>query len=223
MARKRSEEPLIEPREFRWPEEIDAAIAKLKRRIEELEKVDMKAAVLNDSGEDNVARSNIRDTIRDVFGINSPEYREHRGIEIFAGGLAMGMSDVEFIQGRERGRVHVIGILKGLIGRLEEKRGDLNAGGSPSPTTYFDRLNLHPRILDVARELFMDGHPWEAVFAASKALVNYIKERADRHDLDGAPLVRTVFSKNAPILAFNDLASPTALSQNPTEAASVLI
>ena len=44
-----------------------------------------------------------------------------------------------------------------------------------------------------------------AVFDASKALINYVKERSARHDLDGATLVRTVFSKNDPILAFNDL------------------
>ena len=55
----------------------------------------------------------------------------------------------------------------------------------------------------------MDGHPWEAVFAASKALINYIKDRSGRHDLDGAPLVREVFSRNNPVMAFNDLANQT--------------
>ena len=209
MANKRSETPPLEPREFRSPEEIDAAIGKLKRRIQELAQVDMKAAVLDDSGADKVARSNIRDTILEVFGVNSPEYREHRGIEIFAGSVLAGMDDGAFIEGKERGRAQVMGILNGLIGRLQEKREDLNAGVSSLPTSYFDRLNFHPRLRDVARELFMDGHPWDAVFAASKALVNYVKERSGRHDLDGAPLVRTVFSKNAPVLAFNALANQT--------------
>jgi uncharacterized protein (TIGR02391 family) len=55
----------------------------------------------------------------------------------------------------------------------------------------------------------LDGYHWESVFAAAKALVNYVKERSGRHDLDGAPLVRTVFSKGNPILAFNDLADQT--------------
>ncbi len=55
----------------------------------------------------------------------------------------------------------------------------------------------------------MDGHHWDAVFAASKALVNYVKERSGRHDIDGTPLVRTVFSKNSPVLAFNELADQT--------------
>ncbi len=36
------------------------------------------------------------------------------------------------------------------------------------------------------------------------ALVNMVKEKSRRHDLDGAVLMTTVFSKNNPILAFND-------------------
>jgi uncharacterized protein (TIGR02391 family) len=35
--------------------------------------------------------------------------------------------------------------------------------------------------------------------------VNFVKEKSRRHDLDGANLMRTVFSRNDPILAFNDL------------------
>jgi uncharacterized protein (TIGR02391 family) len=81
------------------------------------------------------------------------------------------------------------------------------------PSTNFDRLNLHPRIRDVSRDLFVDGHPWDAVFAASKALINYIKERSNRHDLDGTDLVRKVFSKNNPILAFNDLSNQVELDE----------
>ena len=213
MAKKKSEPPPLEPREFRSPEEIDGAIAKFRRRIDELEKLDVQAAVLSDSGADDAIRSNVRETILSVFGENSPEYREHQYLDIWAGGLHFNMSDGELIQGKERGRIQVIGILKGLIGRLEEKRADLTGGASPSPSTYFDRLNLHPRIRDVSRDLFLDGHPWEAVFAASKALINYVKERSGRHDLDGAPLVRAVFSKNAPVLAFNALADQTDLDE----------
>ena len=65
----------------------------------------------------------------------------------------------------------------------------------------------------MSRDLFLDGYHWEAVFAASRALVNYVKERSGKHDLDGAPLVRAVFSKNNPILAFNELATQTDLDE----------
>jgi uncharacterized protein (TIGR02391 family) len=85
-----------------------------------------------------------------------------------------------------------------------------SVGGTDSaPEFSLEPLNLHPTILEVSKELFADGHHWPAVFEASKALMNYIRERSGRMDLDGANLARTVFSKNNPILAFNDLVSPT--------------
>jgi uncharacterized protein (TIGR02391 family) len=205
MARTRVGQPPIEPREFRSVEEIDSGIAKLERRIRELEELDVKTSYLESTGAHQVAESNVRTAILEVFGPYSPEFNEHKFIELFDGVVVSGMSDGAFIQAMDRGRVKVIGILKGLVGRLREKREDLAGGATPAPSTYFDRLNLHPRILDVSRDLFIDGHPWEAVFAAAKALVNYVKDRSGTHDLDGAPLVRKVFSANSPILAFNDL------------------
>lgn len=208
MAKKSADSP-IELREFRSVEEVDSAIAKLERRVQELSVLDITAAVVNGSGADDVARSNIRATILEIFGPNSPEFREHKYIDIWAGPMYMNMSQGAIVHGKRRGHTQVLGILNGLIGRLREKRQDLGAGESPAPSTYFDHLNLHQRILDVSRDLFLDGYHWEAVFAAAKALVNYIKERSGQHDLDGAPLVRTVFSKNDPVLAFNDLASQT--------------
>ena len=78
-----------------------------------------------------------------------------------------------------------------------------------APDFSLEPLNLHPKILEVSKELFADGHHWPAVFEASKALMTYIKERSGRMDLDGTGLARTVFSKNNPILAFNDLVSQT--------------
>ena len=203
MPKRRPEPPPIEPREFKSVDEIDFGISKLERRIRDVEQLDVRAAALDDAGADIVVRSNVRETIREVFGPNSPEFNEHQHISLWAGPMRFGMHQQEIIEGKERGRRQVIAILNGLIARLTEKREDLGGGGAPAaPSTYFDRLNLHPRILDVSRDLVLDGHHWEAVFAAAKALVNYVKERSGRHDLDGAPLVRTVFSRNQPVLAF---------------------
>ena len=209
MARKSPESRPLEEKQFRSTEEIDFAIAKLERRIPELEQLDVRGSVLGHTGANHVAESNVRAAIREVFGPTSPEFEEHEYLEIWAGPMNIYMNDGEFVHGADLGRTKVIGILKGLIERLKEKKGDLAAGASPAPSTYFDRLNLHHRVLEVSKELFLDGYHWEAVFAAAKALVNYVKERSGRYDLDGAPLVRTVFSRNNPILAFNDLADPT--------------
>jgi uncharacterized protein (TIGR02391 family) len=211
MAKRRPDPEIIEPREFESVDEINAAITKLERRTRDLEQLDVIRAVLNDTGAFDVLRSDTRETIREVFGTNSPDFREHRYISLWGENMAPDESDTEaMIKGYQRGCQRVVTVLKGLIARLEEKKGDLGGtGAAPSPSTYFDRLNLHPRILDVSRDLFLDGHHWQAVFEASKALVNYIKERSGRHDLDGAPLAREVFSKNKPILAFNDLSDQT--------------
>lgn len=210
MAERRPDPEPIEPREFKSVDEIDAGITKLKRRVRDLEQPDVTGGSFKDTNFDRVVISNVRETIRDVFGTNSPEFRENQNIRLWAGPMGMILPKHEVHEYRERGRQRVIAILKGLITRLEEKKEDLGGTGAASaPSTYFDRLNLHPRILDVSRELFLDGHHWQAVFEASKALVNYVKERSGRHDLDGTSLVRTVFSKNDPVLAFNDLSDPT--------------
>lgn len=129
-------EPFIKPRKFRSPAQIDAAIDKLRGRIKELEKLDVRRTVLNDPKAFSVAQNDVRDAISEVFGVDSPEYREHGYIDIWVGPLHMGMSVDERIQGRERGRIQVIGILNGLVGCLEERKADFTAA---SPSTVSDK------------------------------------------------------------------------------------
>jgi uncharacterized protein (TIGR02391 family) len=210
MARKAAPPPkVVEPRQWTTSDEVDRAIAKLQRRIAELEALDIRAAARDDNATDRVAISNVKETIREVFGQHSPEFHEHEHIRMWSGGMWADMSDSEVLSAKEGGRKQVIGILNGLISRLKEKREELVENKAPSPKAYLDYLNLHPRISGVATDLFEDGYHWESVFAASKALVNYVKERSGQHQLDGAPLMRTVFSKNNPLLAFDDLKDGT--------------
>lgn len=205
--------PEIEPKIFENIEEIDRAIAKLQRRIAEIEQIDFAAAVVGHTGTDRAAEDNLRNTILEIYGPRSPEYKQHVHIRLWAGPQFVSMSGHQIISGKTQGRVQTIGIINGLITRLRERREELEGGISPAPSTYFEEMNLHPRIADVARDLFLDGYHFDAVFAASKALVNFVKERSGRHDLDGATLMRTVFSKNSPILAFNNLVDQTDLDQ----------
>jgi hypothetical protein len=73
---KKSELSPLEIREFRSPEEIDSAVEKLRHRIKDVEGLDVVAAVTQHSGRDQVATSTIRSTILEIFGENSPEYRD---------------------------------------------------------------------------------------------------------------------------------------------------
>jgi uncharacterized protein (TIGR02391 family) len=209
MPRRRDPDPPpLSPRVFESDDEIDGAVKKLRRRIDDLSRLDVRAAILEHNGADDALISNVRETIREVFGTDSPEFREHHHLQIWAGPTYINMGPERVIESTERGKVHVTSILQGLIERLLEKREDLS-GTNGGPRTYFEQLNLHPRIADVANDLFLDHYHWEAVFAAAKALINYVKERSGQHQLDGAQLMRTVFSRNNPILAYNDLLDQT--------------
>jgi uncharacterized protein (TIGR02391 family) len=211
--RKNPPPPEIEPRIWQGADEVDWAIGKLQRRVSEMAQLNVHESMAAGNAGEKVAVSNVRETIREVFGQNSSEFREHEHIRMWSGAMWVGMSDHEILQAKEGGRKVIISVLEGLIGRLNEKKEELGRGPAPTRKSYLDHLNLHPRIADVSTELFQDGHPWEAVFAAAKALVNYIKERSGQHNLDGTPLVRTVFSKNNPVLAFNDLKDQTDLDE----------
>jgi hypothetical protein len=104
------------------------AIGKLRRRIQELEQLDVVTSVQRDTGAVTVCRSNIRDTIREIFGPNSLESKEYGHIDIWAGPIHMNMQRHDIVASTQRGRTKVVGILDGLIRRLEEKKMDLAAG-----------------------------------------------------------------------------------------------
>jgi hypothetical protein len=96
MARHRPEPPPVEPRQFSSVEEIDRGIKKLERRLADIDGLDVAAAVLSDTGAIDVLRSDIQDTVRDVFGPNSPEFREHEHLRIWAGPMGQEPISVRF-------------------------------------------------------------------------------------------------------------------------------
>ena len=104
------------------------------------------------------------------------------------------------------------------IGRLQRRRDEVR--GIASDISAPDDPRVNGAELNIASELGavfglqsvefkQNEHYANAVLNAGIALVNYVKEKSGRHDLDGAGLMTTVFSKNAPVLAFNDLTDKT--------------
>jgi uncharacterized protein (TIGR02391 family) len=211
MASKRKyEEPEIIPKTF-TVQEIETGIRKLQRRIaevQELEKTDLRNRELVH----NVERS-IRETIREVYGHQSPEFHDHQYHDVWEGAHIMGMGEHAVIQNTRAGIPRTITMITGLIKRLEEKRLDLGEDPTAQIQASFRGLQLHHRIAGVAQKLFDDGHYADAVFNASKALINLVKEKSGNYDLDGASLMRMAFSKNSPTLVFNGLADQTDLDE----------
>src|SRR5467141_3028354 len=91
--RKRPEPTPIEIKQFTL-EEIDRGITKLRRRIEEVKALETDH-VSHDDQRVRTAEQNIRTTILEVFGPNSPEYERHKYHDIWHGGYASGMPEYE--------------------------------------------------------------------------------------------------------------------------------
>jgi uncharacterized protein (TIGR02391 family) len=82
----------------------------------------------------------------------------------------------------------------------------------PAPASYAEServvrayrdLDLHPVIAGAANKLYLDGHYANAIEAAIKALCDRVRLHSGK-ELDGADLMKTVFSPKNPILRFND-------------------
>ncbi|HEV8645782.1 MAG TPA: TIGR02391 family protein [Burkholderiales bacterium] len=96
---------------------------------------------------------------------------------------------------------------------LEEKIGDVGASPTGRARKAFTDFDLHPEIAEAAAQLFMDGHYANAVEDACKVLDGLVKVRSNKFESSGTELVQTVFSPKNPVLAFNNLATPTDQSE----------
>jgi uncharacterized protein (TIGR02391 family) len=189
--------------------EISIGITKLERRINEVIGLDPRE-IAHDDGIRETVQNNIRDTIRDIFGVNSQEALDFAHPSLYhSDNIVRDWDDdnPEYdYQAYGRGLPQMETRLRGLITRLEEKRLDLVESPEVQSFQLFQGMRLHSRIAAVSSDLFRDGHYPQAVFDASKALINFVKEKSGRYDLDGVALMTEVFSVNKPILRFNDLA-----------------
>jgi len=206
--RKGSPAKVIVDKTFASIDELDRAIAKLNRRLAEVKTLDPNT-VSHDDPRVTSALQNFKGTVLEVYGPDSPEYDRAQYHRIWHGAMYVGMEDDELQEGFAAGVVHTIEAVGNLIARLEEKKADFGIDAAARVRSAFDGLDLHPRIAAVSVGLYRDSHYRNAVLDASVALVNMVKEKSRRHDLDGASLMTTVFSKNKPVLAFNDLKDKT--------------
>lgn len=211
MVRRKTVEPEeIVSKQFSL-EDIRHGVTKLNRRIEEVKQLETDK-VQWDNQRSNDVEFNIRETIREVFGDKSPEFKQHQYHDIWDGPHIMGGDGNEqyyFQEGIKQSNT----MLEGLIKRLHEKKEDMSYDTTARTRTAFEGFEFHERIKTAAYDLYKDAHYAEAVFSAAKALVNYVKEKSGEYELDGTGLMSKVFSKNKPALSFNLLADQTDLDE----------
>ncbi len=184
-------------------DQIKKGIKKLRRRIADVKALDPQNIRPDDQAVTNIERQ-IVSTIQGIYGTQSRQYQDNQHHQIWHGPMHMMMTQSEIQRRFTNGIPQTVKLLEGLINDLKENLEDADSDPTIRARITFEGLELHPRISAVSADLFRNGHYRNAVLDACLALVNYVKEKSRRHDLDGAPLMRTVFSKNKPVLAFNE-------------------
>jgi hypothetical protein len=154
--------------QWKTEEDLSEGIRKLMYRMDALNAPSLKNDIQSNSVSVSVQESAFWNTIREVFGTDSPEFEEFGDVQMLRGPLRVGMSPAEVALATLRGRDYMVQVLSELIQRLQQKiielRRRIEAGSLPPAAG-----ELHTVISAATTDLLSSGHPWEAVFAAGKA------------------------------------------------------
>ena len=99
-------------------------------------------------------------------------------------------------------RTNLINKIVSMAQTIEET--SLSVGSKEHTVIHQAISNLHPSVQSVAAGLFLDGHYRQAILDTYILLVETIKTKSGRHDLDGANLMHTIFSPKKPIIKISD-------------------
>lgn len=216
MPRSKSASPTLATSANLSPAEIRAAIPQLERRIADLEAVPV--AEITDSSDARWAtvRHAVTSTLATIFGTQTDAYhrlfaalnaRDHEMVTKMA--RAPRWADhglpVHLIrEGLERRRKRMIALLAKEIELMKEQLGDNGDTTAGRAIRAYSNLDLHPEIARAANGLYRDGHYANAIEDAVKALNSLVRLRSGK-ELDGADLMKTVFSPKNPVLRFSEL------------------
>lgn len=132
-------------------DEIKRGIEKILRRIADVRQLEINQIKHNDQKKDNV-EFQIIETIREVFGEQSPEFKKNKYHSIWKGSHIIGDSDINRQRYFMGGIVNTITMLEGLIQRLEEKKSAILASGVPDSDYYTARICMNGHIICSAIE-----------------------------------------------------------------------
>lgn len=219
MARTRSASPPARPSANLSPAQIRAAIPLIEARITELEALPVQSISSRNAPRVTALQSAIDATLDRVFGTETNEYHRLRLAKLIdapqavtlapgfiPGSNARGDTPVQRIrEAIEQGRRRAVALLRQEVALMKEHLGGGGDGPIDRAIRAYTNLDLHPEIARAASDLYRDGHYANAIEDAVKALNGLVRMRSGEA-LDGTPLMQKVFSPNAPILRFNQLA-----------------
>jgi uncharacterized protein (TIGR02391 family) len=189
------------------PEEIKRGIPKLKRRIAELEEVDVNTIQERGDAGLKALDQRIETILVEIFGYHSAEHRRF-SLTLDTAPVRRGGTPLDEVRkGYQRGIERAISTLSTIVEFFEKKLEDSKEPEVVEPLNALCKLDLHPEIERAAGTSFRDGHYANAVEDACKALESLVKLRSGKDDLSGTALMQTVFSPDKAVLKFNRLRS----------------
>jgi uncharacterized protein (TIGR02391 family) len=196
------------------PEEMRQGVIKIRRRISELESLDIKQFKSGTDPKLLALQASIESTLESVFGgtTDYDRYIVAAYLDLTSYAAAFGSFDgsmsatpSEIRTGITEGRDRAIALLEQAIRSLNENLEDLGETKSGRALRAYDGLELHPEIERAAGDLYRGGHYANAIEDAVKALNDLVRFRSGQTN-DGTALMEAVFSPNKPILKFNSAA-----------------
>lgn len=197
------------------PETMRAAIPKLKRRIQELEAINIDAVQKRGDPALEAIEHKIDDALIEIFGNDTVEYNRYAVGSLDTAGISFAYETPlhEVRDGYRRGIEGAISNLKTIVELFEEKLKDHGDSSSGKALRAIGDLNLHPEIALAVSKLFEDGHYANAVEDACKVIDELVRIRSGKHDLGGTDLMQTAFSPKNPVLQFSELTNDSERSE----------
>ncbi|MBN1364158.1 MAG: TIGR02391 family protein [Syntrophaceae bacterium] len=192
-----------------------AALPKISRRIEELEKFDVNQVPKRFDPQVQSLEHKYDDTLLEIFGKDTVEYKRYRMDNFDTAPLVTGRPQpIDIVrEGLKSGIAQAISHLKTIQELFQEKIRDMESSTNGFAMISLDSIDLHLQIREAVYKLFQGGHYANAVEDGCKTLDFLVKIKSGRHDLSGADLMQTVFSVNDPILKFNNLKNEEDISE----------
>jgi len=197
------------------PSQMKDAIPILKRRISELQAIDISSIQFRGEPRFDALEKKIDSILVDIFGKNSIEYERFRVDDLDTASWNVNYDTPlnEVWEGYRVGIENAISNLQTIVDWFEEKISDLGESPRGRALKALGELEIHPEIERAAGDLFRNGHYANAVEDACKVLDMLVKIRSGKHDLSGTDLMQHVFSPNNPILKFSEIQTQTEESE----------
>lgn len=210
MARKKQVQEESQPANLSIIQ-VKAAIPKLQKRIKDVEDFCPEdAAQDNGNGIAQALKIKINQTLTDMYGHNTIEYRNYEIGSLYSSGVMVMTSRGspslhEKVDKYTKGKQKALTKLQTALSMLEETLENSDSASGKSALLTLAGCDLHPAINAACSERYKNGHYADAIEAACKALNALVQAKSGNYDLADTELMQKVFSPKNPVLAFNDM------------------